>query len=319
MTRISAANRFHTVATKSLVASQQLRISRRLGSFRLTYPHAGLSTSTMGPTANMIKSNRLKQLFIDGSRPAMGVWQMLPGANVSRILAGSGADWVMVDCEHGNIDDAAMHDAVPAIAALGVSPIVRLPDLQPWMIKRALDSGAHGILVPLIRTVEEVKSVVAAAKFPPQGVRGFGSPIAVQNFQPKPTLSEYLQQANESLLTMVQIETKEALEAVEDIAPLVDVVFVGPFDLGNNIGHPIINGKRDVELDEAIARVLKATVAAGKKCGIYCTSGEEAKLYADMGFHMVSAATDYTILQASLASTLSIARGAGAGDKVASY
>ncbi|KAK4128173.1 Phosphoenolpyruvate/pyruvate domain-containing protein [Parathielavia appendiculata] len=227
--------------------------------------------------SNMLTSNRLKQVLSQGNRPAMGFWQMLPGANLSRVLARAGADWVMVDCEHGNIDDAAMHEAVPAIAALGVSPIVRLPDLHPWMVKRALDTGAHGILVPLIRTVDEVKAVVAAAKFPPEGQRGFGSPFVLQNFGPGLTMTDYLQQANGSLLTMVQIETQEALDLVEEIAPLVDVVFVGPFDLGNNIDHPIINGKMDPELDQAIGRILKATVAAGKKCGIYCSSGEEAR------------------------------------------
>lgn len=133
------------------------------------------------------------------------------------------------------------------------------------------------------------------------------------------TMTEYLQQANDSLLTMVQIETREALEAVEEIAPLVDVVFVGPFDLGNNIGHPIVGGKMDPELDEAIDRVLKAAVAAGKKCGIYCTSGEQAKEYADKGFHMISVATDYTTLGAAMADTLSIALGKEAKGKDGSY
>lgn len=201
---------------------------------------------------------------------------MFPGSNVSRALARANPDWIMVDCEHGNIDDAAMHEAVPAIAACGVSPIVRIPDFQSWMIKRALDSGAHGILVPLLRTVDEVKQVVAAAKFPPEGRRGFGSPLAMQNFNPMPSFTEYLQQANDTILTMVQIETKEALAAVEEIAPLVDVLFIGPFDLGNNIGYPIIDGDVKPELEQAIARILKAAKSAGKKCGMYASSGEEA-------------------------------------------
>ena len=132
------------------------------------------------------------------------------------------------------------------------------------------------ILVPLIRSVDEVKQVVAAAKFPPQGRRGFGSPIAMQNFDPLPSFTEYLQQANDALLTMVQIETKEAVDAVEEIAPLVDLLFIGPFDLGNNLGFPIINGDVKPELNEAIARILKAAKGAGKKCGIYCSSGDEA-------------------------------------------
>lgn len=175
------------------------------------------------------------------------------------------------------------------------------------------------ILVPLIRTVEEVKGLVGAAKFPPEGRRGFGSPFALQNFDPGLTMTDYLQQANESLLTMVQIETREALEAVEQIAPLVDVVFVGPFDLGNNIGHPIIAGQMHPELDAAIDRILRAAVAAGKKCGIYCSSGEQAKQYADKGFHMISVATDYSTLGAAMASELSVARGEGKGAKHGSY
>ncbi|KAH6650034.1 Pyruvate/Phosphoenolpyruvate kinase-like domain-containing protein [Chaetomium tenue] len=265
----------------------------------------------MDVSPKMARANRLKQILDEGKRPAFGFWQVLPGANVSRLLARSGPDWVLLDCEHGNIDDAQMHEAVPAIAAEGVSPIVRLPDTQPWMVKRALDAGAHGILVPLIRTVEEVKNLVAAAKFPPQGQRGFGSPFAMQTFGAGLNMTEYLQQANDSLLIMVQIETREALEVVEEIAPLVDVVFVGPFDLGNSIGHPILGPKIDPELQDAVARIFKATIAAGKKCGIYCGSGEQAKRYADMGFHMITAAADYFAMSGALASSLAVARGEG--------
>jgi 4-hydroxy-2-oxoheptanedioate aldolase len=163
--------------------------------------------------------------------------------------------------------------------------------------------------VPLIRSVAEVKSVVASAKFPPQGNRGFGSPIAMQNFSPAPTFSEYLQQANEGLLTMVQIETQEALDAVEEIASLVDVVFIGPFDLGNNIGHPIINGKMDPQLNSAIEKILAAAQKTGTKSGIYCSTAQQAKHYADMGFDMISVATDYSSLQEVMAESLAIARG----------
>jgi 4-hydroxy-2-oxoheptanedioate aldolase len=162
------------------------------------------------------------------------------------------------------------------------------------------------VLVPLIRTVEEVKKLVASCKFPPAGTRGFGSPFAMQNFQPIPTMTEYLKHANDTLVVMVQIETKEALEAVEEIAPLVDVLFIGPFDLGNNIGHPILNGVMKPELKAAMDRVLKAANDAKKKCGIYATSGEQAKAYADSGYHMICCATDASLLQTALADTMEI-------------
>ncbi|KAI4861008.1 Phosphoenolpyruvate/pyruvate domain-containing protein [Hypoxylon rubiginosum] len=270
----------------------------------------------------MLQGCVLKDSFVKNEAPSIGVWQTLPGQNVSRVLARAGVDWVMVDCEHGNIDgsqslnaafdvDAAMHEAVPAIASCGVSPLVRIPDMQGWMIKRALDAGAHGILIPLLRSAEEARKIVAAAKFPPQGQRGLGSPFAMERFSPVPSMTEYLQQANESLLTMVQIETREALDAVEEIAaiPGIDVLFIGPFDLGNNIGHPILDGVMEPELEQAIERILEATNKAGKKCGFFATSGEQAKQYADKGFHMISAALDTTLLQASLGTSLSAARG----------
>ncbi|KAF4978052.1 hypothetical protein FZEAL_5517 [Fusarium zealandicum] len=258
----------------------------------------------------MQASNRLRTALIEG-RKSMGAWQMIPGANVSRLLARSGVDWVLVDCEHGNLDDGAMHDAVPAIAALGVSPIVRLPDMQGWMVKRALDSGAHGIVVPLLRTPDEARQLVQSAKFPPLGKRGFGSPIAPERFNPVPSFTEYLEQANDALLTIVQIETQEALASIDEIAAVegVDVLFIGPFDLGNNIGHPILDGVMAPELKEAIARVLSASQKAGKKTGVYCTGGEQAKLFAEQGFDMMNVVTDYPALDLTAKQQLSFANG----------
>ena len=164
-----------------------------------------------------------------------------------------------------------------------------------------------------------MKGVVAASKFPPQGKRGFGSPIAMQNFSPQPSFTEYLQQANDALLTMVQIETKEALEVVDEIAALVDVVFIGPFDLGNNIGHPILDGVMSTELNKAIERVLAAAKKAGSKSGIFCTSGEQSKMFADMGFDMISVATDVTALEFVVKDALSIAKGTTKPEKGKGY
>lgn len=175
------------------------------------------------------------------------------------------------------------------------------------------------ILVPLIRTVDEVKAVMSAAQFPPEGKRGFGSPLAMHCFNPAPTMTEYLQQANKSLVIMVQVETAEALAAVEEIAPLVDLLFVGPFDLGNNIGHPVLNGVVPPELIAAIKRVLDATKAAGKWSGVFCTSGEQAKQFADMGFNLVSAATDITLLGAAVAGQVAVAKGTAKPESKGTY
>lgn len=182
-----------------------------------------------------------------------------------------------------------MHDAVTAIAATGISPMVRIADNESWMVKRALDCGAHAIMCPMIKTAADAKKLVDCAKFPPQGSRGFGSPFSQQSFKGIETQTEYLQQSNDALLTVVQIENREGLANVEEIAavPGVDVLFVGPFDLGNNIGHPIINGMDD-ELMTAIKKIHKAAVDHGKWTGMFCTVGQAAREFADLGFHMVS-------------------------------
>ncbi|KAF1915181.1 Pyruvate/Phosphoenolpyruvate kinase-like domain-containing protein [Ampelomyces quisqualis] len=262
------------------------------------------------------EASKIYQAFQKGG-PSFGGWQMLPGTNHARAIARSGVDWVCVDCEHGNIDDSAMHEAVVAIAKEGVSPIVRIAANETWLVKRALDSGAHGIVVPLIYTVDDAKRLVASTKFPPEGHRGFGSPLPVQCFNDEP-LTYYLQNANSTLLTIVQIETASALEHVREVAALpgVDCLLIGPFDLGNNIGKPLLGEMRQ-ELKDAIEKIKKAAHAEGKKVGIYTNSGAEAKAYADRGFDMISILTDQIALTASFSQSLAAASGqtASAGSK----
>jgi 4-hydroxy-2-oxoheptanedioate aldolase len=213
--------------------------------------------------------------------------------------------------------DSAMHEAVVAIAKEGVSPIVRIAANEPWMVKRALDSGAHGILVPLIYTVDDAKRLVASAKFPPEGHRGFGSPLPVQCFNNE-SLIYYLQNANSTLQTIVQIETASALEHVREIAaiPGVDCLLVGPFDLGNNIGRPIL-GEMHQELKDAIENITEAAHAEGKKVGIYTNSGQEAQMWANRGFDMISILTDQIGITYAFKQSLAVASGkaAGNGDK----
>ncbi|KAI8941375.1 hypothetical protein NX059_002599 [Plenodomus lindquistii] len=236
-------------------------------------------------------------------------------SNHARAIARSGVDWICIDTEHGNIADADMHEAVVAIAKEGVSPIVRVASNEAWMVKRALDAGAHGIIVPLIYTVADAQRLVSSAKFPPQGTRGFGSPLPVQCFNDEP-LTYYLQHANTSLQTIVQIETKSALQSVREIAALpgVDCLFIGPFDLGNNIGRPIL-GDMHQELKDAIQTIKEAAHAEGKKVGIYCGGGDQARGYAQQGFDMISILTDQPALTSAFAHNLAISSGKAEGSR----
>jgi 4-hydroxy-2-oxoheptanedioate aldolase len=221
-----------------------------------------------------------------------------------------------------------MHEAVAAIAATGVSPLVRIPANEPWMVKRALDTGAHGICVPLLETVSDAEKLVSSTKFPPQGTRGFGSPFPMEKFVHGAhqaavsdtdiakglTTTDYLLQANDSLVTVAQIETSAALSNVEAIAQVegIDVLLVGPFDLGNNIGHPILDGTISAPLQKAIDKIQAAAKAAGKGTGIYCTTGEQAREFKERGFNMISVAADMIAIPAYFAQALATARGEGA-------
>lgn len=183
------------------------------------------------------------------------------------------------------------------------------------MIKRALDAGAHGIIVPLLQTPDDARNIVKYAKFPPTGTRGFGSPFSMEKFissaGKEVSSVQYLQEANSATVVVVQIETKSALESVQEIAAVdgVDVLLIGPFDLGNNIGHPILSAKLDDELVQAIDSIHAAAQAAGKRTGIYCNSGEQAREYADKGFHMISAMTDMVAVPKAFGQALEAAKG----------
>ncbi|RPB27885.1 HpcH/HpaI aldolase/citrate lyase family protein [Terfezia boudieri ATCC MYA-4762] len=251
---------------------------------------------------------------------SFGAWQLLPGPNVSRSLCRPGYDWVLIDTEHGNIDDGAMYDAVSAVSFMGAqSPIVRIPAGEGWMVKRALDAGAHGVMVPLINNAAEAAQVVSSSKFPPMGVRGFGSPFPMGAFGPPHSLTatDYLQQANDSILTILQIETKEALENVNEIAAVegVDVLFVGPFDLGNSIGYPVGPEGPHPILSEAIKKILDAANEAGKRAGIFCIGPEQAAHFNELGFHMISVVADVFALGNYLSEGLVTARGGNVAKK----
>lgn len=246
---------------------------------------------------------------------------MLPGTNLSRTLARTpNLDWICVDTEHGNMSDDSMHEAVAAIAACGVSPIVRVAEAQHWMIKRALDAGAHGIIVPLIETVEDAKKIVKYSKFPPDGNRGLGSPLSFEKFVVGRTgdikeisMADYYRDSNKSLLVIVQIETASALQQVKEIAAVdgIDVLFVGPADLGNSIGHSMVTngGKHPPQLDEAIDTINKAAHDAGKASAMYTGGGDEGKVYVQKGFNMVSVATDVALLKQYAAQQVTVASG----------
>ncbi|KAJ7245658.1 Pyruvate/Phosphoenolpyruvate kinase-like domain-containing protein [Mycena haematopus] len=256
------------------------------------------------------------------NKPAFGVWMSSPGFFHARTVAQASPNlaWVLIDCEHGLLSltpglpesIAAIHGALPANAP---SALVRIPatgvsSSTSWQIKQALDAGARGILVPMVSTVEKAEEIAADSRFPPRGRRGFGSSYTHGNWGI--SVPEYLKGANDAVLVMVQIETREALAHFEAIAKVdgIDVLFVGPFDLSVSLGYPgpsPASPDPHPEVEKVIQKILKAAHNAGKKCGIFCISGAQAARRAAEGFDMINVTTDVRALSSAIHEQLAVA------------
>jgi 2-keto-3-deoxy-L-rhamnonate aldolase RhmA len=216
-----------------------------------------------------------------------------------------GFDWLLIDMEHGNGDYQTLLHQIYAINAVGNStPIVRVQWNDPIVIKRTLEAGAEGIMVPGIRTSEEAKRAVAATRYPPHGIRSVSHPRAsLYGNDPK-----YIPQAQEEVAIFIQIETKDAVDNIDSIleVPGVDVAFVGPHDLSADIGH--LGNPQHPEVQAAIAKVEASAKAHNVPLGTVSGSTEIALAHIDKGYQAMALMSDIAYLlggaKATLASVL---------------
>ena len=194
--------------------------------------------------------------------PQVGSWLSLGNVFAARLMARVGFPWLTVDMEHSPISwtDAAL--LFGAVADAGCTVLCRVPKGDHTHIKRALDAGAHGIVVPMVNTVEEAKIAIAAAKYPPLGNRSVGGGLHSMNFNA--TAGDYYKQANDEVLVVLQTESPEGVRNAEAIysLPGVDAIFVGPHDLTFQMRGP--DGKDP--MPEVFEAELQKVLAAGKKC-----------------------------------------------------
>ncbi|KAH6951994.1 Pyruvate/Phosphoenolpyruvate kinase-like domain-containing protein [Fusarium avenaceum] len=251
---------------------------------------------TSALTATLQNSQlRLLNRLRTKSKPIM-TFIGLPSFRMAQIVASTGMDGIIIDCEHGQISDDAMHNSVAAIASQGVSPLVRTRMTHCDLIKRALDAGAHGIVVPMINTAEDAKAVVQSAKFPPQGIRGQGS--AFPGFAFGIDIPTYINMANETILTCLQIESKQGVENVDAICAVsgVDMIFIGPNDLALSIlGYVPVKGD-EPEFVNAMERVVNAARKYGKWVGRLSNDAVAAKKHLNT-FDTVALSYDVRVIK----------------------
>ena len=180
--------------------------------------------------------NLLKKILVS-NRLTVGSWITLGNVGIAEIMAGAGFDWLVVDLEHSVISIDVAGDMIRTIDLCGVSPLVRLTSNDPDQIKRVMDAGAHGVIVPMVNRTEDAERAVAAVRYAPDGTRGVGLARA-QGYGAR--FREYYDWQKENSVVIVQIEHKDALENLEEIltVPGVDGFIIGPYDLSCSMGIP---------------------------------------------------------------------------------
>ncbi|HVY64839.1 MAG TPA: aldolase/citrate lyase family protein [Gammaproteobacteria bacterium] len=229
----------------------------------------------------------------------LGTMVTLTSAATAEIIAGLGFDWLFIDGEHGPLETAEL-TAILQVASARTACIVRVPEAAEVPIKKALDLGAHGIIVPQVNTAEQAANVVRWARYAPEGSRGVGLARAHGYGQ---RFREYLDAANREIAVIVQAEHAQAVENIEAIArvPGVDAVLLGPYDLSASLGRmgqvddPVVVG--------AIRRVTDACRAAGMPLGYFGVTAAAVRPYAAQGYTLLVAGVD-TLLLGNAAKTL---------------
>ncbi|WP_376790536.1 HpcH/HpaI aldolase/citrate lyase family protein [Thermoflexus sp.] len=224
----------------------------------------------------------------------IGAWLGLGSPYAAALMARLGFDWLVVDVEHSPFGYDAMVQSVMAILPTGTAPLVRVPWNDPAWIKRALDTGALGIVVPMVMNGEEARRAAEAARFPPHGIRSVGAWLG-----PRLHGEDYLQAIDAEILVVVQIEHIQAVERAEEIctAEGVDVIFIGPNDLASSMGLRGTDFRENPDWEKAVQTVLRAAQWAGRPAGIMCMSVEEALQRRAQGFQFLAVASDVRYIE----------------------
>lgn len=237
-------------------------------------------------------------------RPLLGALLQMPLPEVAEIFATAGYDWLFVDLEHSAMDPRQALDLLVAVDSR-VPCVVRVPWNDEAAIKKVLDAGATGVIVPLVNTPEDARLAVGRCKYPPTGFRSVGITRA-QRFDLD--FAGYMQRANDDIAVIVQIEHVDAVRNIDAIldVPGIDGVFVGPFDLSGSMGKP---GRiDDPEVQSAIARVVEACGSRNLALCAYAHTPEHARRYRALGYRVIGLCTDYIVLARAAKAYLEEAR-----------
>ena len=242
-----------------------------------------------------MRENPVKQLLRAG-KPAIGAWLTLGDPLATETLAHMAFDWLNVDMEHGSIDVRETRALFQVINTTDVVPTARVPWNDHVWIKRVLDAGAYGVVVPMVRTREEAERAVAACLYPPAGIRSIGS--GRNHYAFRTTQAAYLEHANDQLLVIIQIEHADAIRRLDDIlsVPGIDAAFIGPNDLCASMGIPPSTDSDHPDFEAAVSQVVTVAQKYGVAPGIHTSSGQALNKRLEQGFRYMGLANDQRFL-----------------------
>ena len=236
-------------------------------------------------------TNRFKQALIE-RQAQIGLWQGLASPYTAEICAGAGFDWLLFDGEHSPVDVPMLLAQLQAIGGTAVEAVARPPVGEPWLIKQYLDLGYRTLLIPMVNSAAEAEALVRACRYAPEGIRGMAMGRASRWGRDR----DYAARADREICLLVQVETRAALEVVEDICAVdgIDGVFIGPADLSASLGYRGQPAHPDVTA--LIEPAIGAILAAGKAPGILSADVGAAQRYLELGCLFVAVGTDMGLL-----------------------
>lgn len=230
--------------------------------------------------------NPLKEK-LNREEAVIGTFVSIGHPDVAEWLSRLGFDWLLLDNEHSPTGLETLQTMMQGMNGSPCVPLVRPQWNDPVIIKRVLDAGAYGVLIPWVNSKEQAEQAVSACKYPPQGLRGFG-PRRAGMFDP-----DYFTTANDEILVTVQIETGEALKNLDDImaVPGIDACYIGPYDLSVSLGFGVPPKWDEPRYMAAIDRVLEVAARHGKPAGMFANM-ENIEWALEKGFRFNSVDND---------------------------
>jgi 4-hydroxy-2-oxoheptanedioate aldolase len=265
-----------------------------------------------------MRPNPVKRALKEG-KPTVGTWLSLGSITAARFMARAGFAWLTTDIEHSLVDWETATHMFGAIADAGCTALARVPANRHDHIKRVLDNGAHGIVVPMVNSRAEAEHAVAAALYPPAGNRSVGGSVHAMNFGTSAT--DYFAHANEEVIVILQCEHIQAVENADAIfsVPGIDAIFVGPNDLSASMrgpdGRPPSAAATKNALDHVLATCKKHKVAAG----IHCFSADEVNHRAAEGWQFLAINSELKMMLDGAAAEVSKINAAAGSQEMARY